>query len=160
VVHGADLFDGPTRITPEVIEKIEGLQDLAPLHNASALKAIRAAQAKLASRVPMFALFDTVFHRTIPDEAALYPLPTDLAQRHKIRRYGFHGLSHRYVMLRYSELTARPPEAVNLITLHLGGGSSAAAIKGGRSVNTSMGFTPLEGLMMGTRTGDIDPAVE
>jgi len=159
VVHGADLFDGPTRITPEVIEKIENLQDLAPLHNASALKAIRTAQAKLAPGVPMFALFDTVFHRTIPDEAALYPLPTDLAQRHKIRRYGFHGLSHRYMMLRYSELSGRPPEALNLITLHLEGGSSAAAIRGGQSVDTSMGFTPLEGLMMGTRTGDIDPAL-
>jgi acetate kinase len=107
----------------------------------------------------MVAVFDTVFHRSIPDEAALYPLPPDVAQRHKIRRYGFHGISHHYLMIRYAQLTSRPASEVNLITLHLEGGSSAAAIQRGKSIDTSMGFTPLEGLMMGTRCGDIDPAI-
>jgi acetate kinase len=107
----------------------------------------------------MIAVFDTVFHQTIPDEAALYPLPLELARRHRIRRYGFHGISHRYLMLRYAQITNRPIEEINLITLHLEGGCSAAAIERGRSIDTSMGFTPLEGLMMGTRSGDIDPAI-
>jgi acetate kinase len=159
VVHGADRFRGPVRIDDQVIRQIEELEDLAPLHNVSAFKVIRAAQARVGARVPMFAVFDTVFHQTIPEQAALYPLPLDLARRHKIRRYGFHGLSHRYLMLRYAQMTSRPAHELNLITLHLEGGSSAAAIQGGRSIDTSMGFTPLEGLMMGTRCGDIDPAL-
>jgi acetate kinase len=159
VVHGADSFSGPERITEEVIRKIEALQEIAPLHNAAALEVIDAAQATIGSRLPMIAIFDTVFHRTIPDEAALYPIPVDLAQRHRIRRYGFHGISHRYMMLRYAQITNRPIPQLNLITLHLEGGSSAAAIRKGESVDTSMGFTPLEGLMMGTRCGDIDPAI-
>lgn len=157
VVHGADRFHGPVEVTEEVVRQIEELRDLAPLHNESALKVIRAA--RLRSRLPMFAVFDTVFHQTIPDEAALYPLPTDVAQRHKIRRYGFHGISHRYMMLRYIEITGRAIDDVNLITLHLEGGSSLAAIRRGKSIDTSMGFTPLEGLMMSTRCGDIDPAI-
>jgi acetate kinase len=159
VVHGADSFSGPERITEEVIRRIEALQEIAPLHNASALEVIRATQARIGSRLPMIAIFDTVFHRTIPDEAALYPIPVDLAQRHRIRRYGFHGISHRYMMLRYAQISNRPIPQLNLITLHLEGGSSAAAIRKGESVDTSMGFTPLEGLMMGTRCGDIDPAI-
>jgi acetate kinase len=159
VVHGADLFSGPEQITEKVIRQIEALEDIAPLHNASALQVIRAAQVKLGSRSPMIAVFDTVFHQTIPDEAALYPLPIDLARQHKIRHYGFHGISHRYMMLRYAQIRNRPANGVNLITLHLEGGSSAAAILEGKSVDTSMGFTPLEGLMMGTRSGDIDPAL-
>lgn len=159
VVHGADRFHGPVRVTPEVVHQIEELEDLAPLHNASALRVIRAAQAKAGDRLPAIAIFDTVFHQSIPEEAALYALPPDLSERHKIRRYGFHGISHRYMMLRYAQVAHRPTEALNLITLHLEGGSSAAAIQHGRSVDTSMGFTPLEGLMMGTRCGDIDPAI-
>lgn len=159
VVHGADNFSGPEQITDEVIRRIEALQEIAPLHNVSALQAIRAAQARTGSRVPMVAIFDTVFHRTIPDEAAFYPIPVDLARRHKIRRYGFHGISHRYMMLRYAGIVKRPIHELNLITLHLEGGSSAAAIRRGVSIDTSMGFTPLEGLMMGTRSGDIDPAL-
>jgi acetate kinase len=159
VVHGADYFSAPERITEKVIGQIEALEDIAPVHNASTLKVIRAAQASIGRHLPMIAVFDTVFHRTIPEEAALYPLPTDLAQRHKIRRYGFHGISHRYMMLRYAQITNRPIHELNLITLHLEGGSSAAAIRKGKSVDTSMGFTPLEGLMMGTRSGDIDPAL-
>lgn len=159
IVHGADYFSAPERITEKVIGQIEALEDIAPLHNASALKVIRAAQASIGSHLPMIGVFDTVFHRTIPDEAAFYPLPVDLAQRHKIRRYGFHGISHRYMMLRYAQIANRPIQELNLITLHLEGGSSAAAIRKGESVDTSMGFTPLEGLMMGTRSGDIDPAL-
>ncbi len=159
VVHGADRFSGPARITVQVLDQLAELQDLAPLHNASALQVIRAARARAGSRLPMVAVFDTVFHQTIPDEAALYPLPLDLARRHRIRRYGFHGLSHRYMMLRYAQIAKRPLTEFNLITLHLEGGSSAAAIQRGKSIDTSMGFTPLEGLMMGTRSGDIDPAI-
>lgn len=160
VVHGADVFTGPVSITEDVIRQIEALEDLAPLHNKSAVKVIHAAFVKAQDRVPMIAVvFDTVFHRTIPDEAALYPLPPELARRHRIRRYGFHGISHHYLMMRYAQVRNRPIDELNLITLHLEGGSSAAAIKGGRSIETSMGFTPLEGLMMGTRCGDIDPAI-
>jgi acetate kinase len=159
VVHGADRFNGPVQITESVISGIEALEDLALLHNASALKVIRAAQARVGPRLAMVAVFDTVFHRTIPEEAALYPLPLDLARRHGIRRYGFHGISHRYMMIRYATIARRPSKDMNLITLHLEGGSSAAAIEGGKSIDTSMGFTPLEGLMMGTRSGDIDPAI-
>lgn len=159
VVHGADRFEGPCEVTQDVIGQIEELEDMAPLHNRAALKVIRAAQARVNSRTRMFAVFDTVFHRTIPDEAALYALPGDVARRNRIRRYGFHGISHRYLMLRYAQITGRAPEELNLVTLHLEGGSSAAAIRGGKSIDTSMGFTPLEGLMMGTRSGDLDPAI-
>ena len=159
VVHGADRFQSTVKVNEEVIRNIEELEDLAPLHNRSALKVMRAAGAKVGSRIPMYAVFDTVFHRTIPDEAALYALPPDVTQRHKIRRYGFHGISHRYMMLRYAQLADKPFDQLKLITLHLEGGSSAAAIAGGKSLDTSMGFTPLEGLMMGTRCGDLDPAI-
>jgi acetate kinase len=159
VVHGADRFEGPAFISDEVLQQIEALSDLAPLHNESALKVIRAAQSRAGYSVPMIAVFDTVFHRELPDEAALYPLPLDLAKRHGIRRYGFHGISHRYLMLRYCQLTRRPISEIRIITLHLEGGSSAAAIRDGKSIDTSMGLTPLEGLMMGTRSGDIDPAI-
>jgi acetate kinase len=159
IVHGADLFSGPAPVTDDVIRQIEGLEDLAPLHNVSALKVVRAAAAKVRTRLPMIAVFDTVFHRTIPEQAALYALPPDLAHRNKIRRYGFHGISHRYMMTRYAQITKRPIDDLNLVTLHLEGGSSATAIQRGKSIDTSMGFTPLEGLMMGTRCGDIDPAI-
>lgn len=159
IVHGGDIFDGPARITDEVIRKIESLSELAPLHNESALKVVRAAHARTPAHIPMIAVFDTVFHRRMPDEAALYALPLEIAKRHRIRRYGFHGISHRYMMLRYSQVTGRPVDAIKLVTLHLEGGSSAAAIKNGRTIDTSMGMTPLEGLMMGTRTGDLDPAI-
>ncbi len=159
VVHGGDIFKGPVEVSGQVIEQIEGLADLAPLHNDSALAVIKAARAAAGSSMLMIAVFDTVFHRTIPDEAALYALPPDLAQRHKIRRYGFHGTSHRYMMLRYAQIVKRPISELKLVTLHLEGGSSAAAIHNGRSIDTSMGLTPLEGLIMGTRCGDLDPAI-
>ncbi len=159
VVHGGPVFQSPAKIDQDVIHKIEELQDLAPLHNVAALDVIRAVQKKIGTDLPMVAVFDTLFHQTIPDMAALYPLPLEITRKYKIRRYGFHGISHRYMMLRYAQLTHQPVSHVNLVTLHLEGGSSAAAIRNGQSVDTSMGFTPLEGLMMGTRSGDLDPAI-
>jgi len=159
VVHGADGFTGPVEIYDQVVRQIEDLRDLAPLHNEAALKVIKVFRSAVGSGGLMVAVFDTVFHRTIPEEAALYPLPPAVASRHRIRRYGFHGISHRYLMLRYAQIAGRSPGQLKLITLHLEGGSSATAIKEGKSVDTSMGFTPLEGLMMGTRCGDIDPAL-
>jgi acetate kinase len=159
VVHGADWFSGPAGINDDVLQQIEQLEKLAPLHNRSALAVIRAARERVEVRLPMVAVFDTAFHRTIPDEAALYPLPLELSERHKIRRYGFHGISHRYLMLRYAQITRRPLDDLKIITLHLEGGSSAAAILRGNSIDTTMGFTPLEGLMMASRCGDIDPSI-
>jgi acetate kinase len=160
VVHGGDRFVEPTIITDEVIDAIESLSDLAPLHNIPSLQAIRAARSVLGPRMPMVATFDTAFHRAMPEQASLYAIPPELAQKHKIKRYGFHGLAHRYMVERYSEIASRPIGQVRLITLQLGNGCSATAIQGGRSVDTSMGFTPLEGLMMGTRCGDLDPSLE
>ena len=159
VVHGAHCYTEAARIDDEVIKTIESLDDLAPLHNAAALSVIRASRPGLPRDTPAIAVFDTAFHRTLPDRARLYPIPWDLTERYKIQRYGFHGISHKYMMLRYAELTGTPLDQTNIVTLHLEGGSSAAAIEKGKSIDTSMGFTPLEGLMMGTRSGDIDPAL-
>lgn len=159
VVHGGAHFSAPAKITDDVIREIEKLEDLAPLHNKSSLAVIRAARERTKGKIPMFAVFDTVFHRSIPETAFRYALPVDLADRHHIRRYGFHGSSHKYLMLRHAELTGARLADTKLVTLHLEGGSSACAIRGGQSIDTSMGFTPLEGLMMGTRTGDLDPAL-
>ena len=159
VVHGGYRFTEPTCLDDNVIAAIDALRDLAPLHNEPALSAIRAAKAVLGTSVPMVAVFDTAFHHTLPAYAAQYPIPHNLANRYHIRRYGFHGIAHRYMSERYATLTATPPEQLKLITLQLGSGCSATAIAAGRSVDTSMGFTPLEGLMMGTRAGDIDPAL-
>jgi len=159
VVHGGDRFLEPTLIDDEVIEAIEALTDLAPLHNAPSLKAIRAARAALGAGVPMVATFDTAFHRTLPQRASRYAIPLELADRHRIRRYGFHGLAHRYMTERFAAITATPLGQVRLVTLQLGNGCSATAVEGGRSVDTSMGFTPLEGLIMGTRSGDVDPSL-
>lgn len=159
VVHGGERFVRPALIDDAVIAAIEEAGGLAPLHNAPALAAIRAARELLGKGVPMVAAFDTAFHARMPERAALYPLPPELARRHGVRRYGFHGLAHRYMTERYAALTGRPPEAVRLVTLQLGNGSSAAAVEGGRSLDTSMGLTPLEGLMMGTRCGDVDPSL-
>ncbi|MFZ3341998.1 MAG: acetate/propionate family kinase, partial [Terriglobales bacterium] len=132
---------------------------LAPLHNPDNIQGILAARDLFGKNVPQVAVFDTSFHQSIPEQAYLYALPYRLYQQHRIRRYGFHGTSHRYVAFRYRALRGIPREATNIITLHLGNGCSAAAIKGGLSVDTSMGMTPLEGLVMGTRSGDLDPAV-
>lgn len=159
IVHGGRTFDAPAKITDEVVREVEKLEELAPLHNGPALTIVREAAKQTEDRVPMYAVFDTVFHRTIPDEASRYALPVDVADRHGIRRYGFHGISHRYLMLRHAKLAGVRLADTRLVTMHLEGGSSMCAIRGGKSIDTSMGFTPLEGLVMGTRTGDLDPAV-
>jgi acetate kinase len=159
VVQGGDRYHDPVRIDDEVLAGIEALEDLAPLHNATSVAVFRAFQRALQKRVPAMAIFDSSFHRTIPPIASTYAIPHQLAAKHRIRRYGFHGISHNYLMLRYAEMTGTPVARTNIITLHLGGGCSATAIKNGESVDTSMGFTPLEGLVMGTRSGDLDPAV-
>jgi acetate kinase len=159
IVHGGAHFRSSVRIDEAVMATLESLDELAPLHNPPAVKAIHACRTVLGSALPMVAAFDTAFHQTLPDYASSYALPYDLSERHGIRRYGFHGLAHGYVTLRYAELTGTPRHEVSIITLHLGNGCSASAIQHGRSVDTSMGFTPLEGLVMGTRTGDLDPTV-
>ena len=159
VVHGGEKFSASVRIDAAVIAGIEGCVELAPLHNPANLKGIRAAQEVLGPGVPQVAVFDTAFHATMPETAYLYGIPYHYYRRHKIRRYGFHGTSHRYLAYRYRTMLGIPKESVNIVTLHLGNGCSAAAIKGGASINTSMGFTPLEGLIMGTRSGDVDASV-
>jgi acetate kinase len=159
VVHGGERFQRSVRIDAEVLAGIEECVELAPLHNPANLKGIRAARAILGEGVPDVAVFDTAFHATLPDFAYLYGIPYQYYRRFKLRRYGFHGTSHRYVHHRYRELAGIPREQVNIVTLHLGNGCSACAIRAGRSFDTSMGFTPLEGLLMGTRSGDVDPSV-
>ena len=159
VVHGAEKFTKSVIIDENVIRGVEDCIDLAPLHNPANLKGIKAAIDLLGPGVPQVAVFDTSFHSTIPETAYLYAIPYQLYRRHKIRRYGFHGTSHRYVAFRYRQLTGKDLENTNIITLHLGNGCSACAIKRGVSINTSMGLTPLEGLVMGTRSGDVDPSV-
>jgi acetate kinase len=159
VVHGGERFTRSVLITDDVLRGIEETIDLAPLHNPHNLKGIQAARVALGPKIPQVAVFDTSFHSTIPEHAYLYAIPYSLYRRHKVRRYGFHGTSHRYVAYRYRTLTGTTREATRLITLHLGNGCSACAIVGGKSVDTSMGFTPLEGLVMGTRSGDLDPAI-
>jgi acetate kinase len=159
VVHGADRFRHPVLIDDEVVAGLEALEELAPLHNRPSLAGIRTARTVLGPRVPMVAVFDTAFHASIPDHAASYAISRELADRHGIRRFGFHGISYQSALARHGEMTDTPEEAATLVALHLGNGCSAAAIKGGRSVDTSMGFTPLEGLVMGTRSGDLDPAI-
>jgi acetate kinase len=158
VVHGGAVFQSPVRITAGTIEQLERLSELAPLHNGPAMQAIRAVETAVGD-IPSVATFDTTFHAQMPEKAALYALPLDLMRRHAIRRYGFHGLAHRSLLNRYASLVAKPISAVSIVTLQLGGGCSIAAIEHGRSIDTSMGFTPLEGLMMGTRSGDLDPSL-
>ncbi|MDO8532392.1 MAG: acetate kinase [Dehalococcoidia bacterium] len=159
IVHGGWQFFEPVLLDNEGIGAIEEASKLAPLHNKPALEAIGAARQAMGGAVPMVAVFDTAFHHRLPDVAAQYAIPRDLANRHHVRRYGFHGLAHRFMMERYAQILGRPAEALRLITLQLGSGCSVAAIAEGRSVDTSMGFTPLEGLMMSTRSGDLDPAL-
>jgi len=159
VVHGGELFTESTVITDEVLKGIEECIDLAPLHNPNNIKGILASRQVFGPKLPQVAVFDTSFHHSIAEYAYLYALPYHLYRRHHIRRYGFHGTSHRYVADRYRAMRALTEEQTHVITLHLGNGCSATAIRGGRSVDTSMGMTPLEGLVMGTRSGDIDPAI-
>jgi acetate kinase len=159
VVHGGETFKESTLIDDRVLKGIEDCIDLAPLHNSNNVKGILAARELFGKDVPQVAVFDTAFHHSLPEQAYLYAVPYHLYRRHKIRRYGFHGTSHRYVAFRYRTLRGLTREQTNIITLHLGNGCSAAAIKGGYPVDTSMGMTPLEGLVMGTRSGDLDPAI-
>ena len=159
VVHGGELFKESTLIDDRVLKGIEDCIDLAPLHNPNNVKGILAARELFGNDVPQVAVFDTAFHHSIPEQAYLYAIPYHLYRRHRIRRYGFHGTSHRYVAFRYRALRGLTRAQTNVITLHLGNGCSAAAIKAGSPVDTSMGMTPLEGLVMGTRSGDLDPAI-
>ncbi len=159
VVHGGERFTHSVLIDEEVLRGIEDCIDLAPLHNPGNIRGIQAAREVFGPGLPQVAVFDTAFHQTLPPHAYLYALPYQWYRRHRVRRYGFHGTSHRYVAYRYRRLRKLEREQTNIITLHLGNGCSAAAIRGGDSVDTSMGMTPLEGLVMGTRSGDIDPAI-
>jgi acetate kinase len=159
VVHGGEKFKASVLITDEVIQGIEDCAELAPLHNPENLKGIHAAKKMLGSDVPQVAVFDTSFHTTMPETSYLYAIPYEHYHKHKIRRYGFHGTSHRYVAHRYRQLSGKTREETNVISLHLGNGCSACAIRRGESIDTSMGLTPLEGLVMGTRSGDLDPSI-
>ncbi|HHT68863.1 MAG TPA: acetate kinase [Firmicutes bacterium] len=156
VVHGGESFSDSVLIDDRTKEILDSLAELAPLHNPANVTGIRAAE-KIMPKTPQVAVFDTAFHSTIPSHAHLYAIPYTIYQRHKVRRYGFHGTSHKYVSQRAAELMGRDIADLKIISCHLGNGASIAAIAGGKSVDTSMGFTPLEGLMMGTRSGDIDP---
>jgi acetate kinase len=159
VVHGGELFKQSVVIDDEVLKGIEDCIDLAPLHNPNNLRGIMALRELLGNATPQVAVFDTAFHTSIPECAYLYAVPYHLYRRHRIRRYGFHGTSHRYVAFRYRTMHGLTREQTNIVTLHLGNGCSAAAIRGGYPMDTSMGMTPLEGLVMGTRSGDVDPAI-
>jgi acetate kinase len=159
VVHGGEGFTHSVLITNEVLRGIEDCIELAPLHNPANIRGIQATRELFGAGLPQVAVFDTAFHQTLPDRAYLYALPYQYYRRHKVRRYGFHGTSHRYVAYRYRQMSGVSRDETNIITLHLGNGCSAAAIRGGNSVDTSMGLTPLEGLVMGTRSGDLDPAI-
>jgi acetate kinase len=158
VVHGGEVFSDSVLITDEVIEKIRENIELAPLHNPHNLRGIMACK-RLLPDTPQVAVFDTAFHQKMPEYAFIYGLPYELYKKYKIRRYGFHGTSHRYVSHRASEILGVPIEKLKIITAHLGNGCSMSAVKFGVSIDTTMGFTPLEGLLMGTRSGDIDPAI-
>ncbi|MEY9848421.1 acetate kinase [Streptacidiphilus sp. MAP5-3] len=157
-VHGGTRFTEPTLITDEVVDGLRELVPLAPLHNPANITGIEVAR-KLRPDLPQVAVFDTAFHATMPEYAARYAIDKATADAHQVRRYGFHGTSHQYVSRRTAQLLGKTPEAVNVIVLHLGNGASASAVAGGRCVDTSMGLTPLEGLVMGTRSGDLDPAI-
>jgi len=158
VVHGGDEFHSPTMIDDKVVSKIKELIPLAPLHNPANLEGILITYAKAPS-LPQIAVFDTAFHFHMPKEAYMYALPYEMCEKHKIRRYGFHGTSHSYISKQTAQILKKDLSELNLITLHLGNGASACAIEKGISIDTSMGFTPLEGLVMGSRSGDIDPAI-
>lgn len=158
VVHGGEDFHQPTLLTADVLAAIEKNIPLAPLHNPANLDGIRVAQ-ELFAGVPQVAIFDTAFHQTIPPHAYHYALPYELYEKQRIRRYGFHGTSHKFVASECARLMGRPLEELNLISIHLGNGCSMTAVKNGKSVDTTLGLTPLEGLVMGTRSGDVDPAI-
>lgn len=158
IVHGGEKFAASTVITDEVIASIEACSDLAPLHNPANLTGIRACR-ELMPDVPMTAVFDTAFHQTVPEEAYIYAIPYEYYKKYGVRRYGFHGTSHSYVSAQAAKLLGQPAETLKIIVCHLGNGASVTAVEKGKSVDTSMGLTPLEGLIMGTRSGDLDPAI-
>ncbi|RYC13862.1 acetate/propionate family kinase [Nocardioides zhouii] len=158
VVHGGDIFSEPALVDDRLLDTVEDLVPLAPLHNPANLEGLRVAL-RLFPQVPQVAVFDTAFHQTMPEHAYTYAVPLAWRDEHRIRRYGFHGTSYAFVTRRAAELLGRAVEDTNLVVLHLGNGASATAIRRGRSVDTSMGLTPLEGLVMGTRSGDLDPAI-
>lgn len=158
IVHGGEKFAASTIITDDVMKAIEECNDLAPLHNPANLIGINACK-KLMPATPMVAVFDTAFHQTMPEEAYMYGLPYEYYEKYKIRRYGFHGTSHSYVSRKAAEVLGKKYEDLKIIVCHLGNGASVSAVKNGKCVDTSMGLTPLEGLIMGTRSGDIDPAI-
>lgn len=158
VTHGGELFKDTVKVDSEVIEGIKKCITIAPLHNPANLAGIETCM-KLIPKTPQIAVFDTAFHQQMPEKAYMYGLPYDLYKKYGIRRYGFHGTSHRYVMERTAELMGKKPEELKLVICHLGNGASVTAVKNGHSVDTSMGFTPLDGLIMGTRSGEIDPAL-
>lgn len=158
VVHGGEAFHQPTLITDEVVAAIEENIPLAPLHNPPNLDGIRVAR-ELFPDAPQVAIFDTAFHQSMPSQAFLYALPRELYEKHRVRRYGFHGTSHAYVAAECAKMLGKPLDDCNLVTVHLGNGSSMTAIENGKSVDTTLGMTPLEGLVMGTRCGDVDPAL-
>lgn len=155
MVHGGEKFNKSVLLTPEVMEAFAACNDLAPLHNPANIKGVNAVTALLPN-IPQVGVFDTAFHQTMPDYAYMYALPYELYQKYGVRRYGFHGTSHRYVSQRVCEFLGVKPEGKKIITCHIGNGASIAAVKDGKCVDTSMGLTPLEGLVMGTRSGDID----
>jgi acetate kinase len=158
VVHGGLHLTAPAQIDTEVERQIKDLERLAPLHNKSSVEVLAPIRKHLPN-VPTYGVFDTAFHRTIPDHAALYAIPFELSEKHPIRRYGFHGTSHRYMLGRYAQLAEKPVSECTLVTMHLESGCSVTAIRNGRSIDNTMGMTPLEGLMMGTRSGDVDPSL-
>ncbi len=159
VVHGGEKFSGSVVITEDVIEAVKECSVLSPLHNPANLTGIRACQEIMGMDVPQVGVFDTSFHQTMPDFAYMYAIPYEYYEKYKLRRYGFHGTSHRYVTARAAAMLGKKAEEINIVTCHLGNGSSIAAVKGGKCYDTTMGVTPLEGLMMGTRCGNIDPAI-
>ena len=158
IAHGGDRFVEPTVIDDAVLKELEACKELAPLHNEAALQVIKACK-ELFEMVPMVAVFDTAFHQTMPQKAYMYAVPYELYETYKVRRYGFHGTSHKYAAYKAAEALGMPLEDSKIIVCHLGNGASITAVQNGKSVDTSMGFTPLEGLVMGTRSGDIDPSV-
>ncbi len=158
VAHGGETFTSSARITDETIRAIEACSDLAPLHNPASLIGIRACR-NLMPDTPMVAVFDTAFHQTMPETSYLYGVPYEYYEKYKVRKYGFHGTSHSYVSRRAAEYLNRPYDSMRMVVCHLGNGSSITAVQNGKSMDTSMGFTPLEGLLMGTRSGDLDPGV-
>ncbi len=157
--HGGETFISSIKITGSIIKKLEQITELAPLHNPACLAGIKACRQTLDDSIPQVAVFDTAFHQTMPDTAYIYPIPYEYYERDKIRKYGFHGISNRYVSQRAADLLKKPLKEIKMVTCHLGNGSSITAINKGKSIDTSMGYTPLPGIIMGTRSGDIDPSI-